>query len=90
MTESGKFIELEGTDATDGRAPEPEAAVEKPEVEKEVSASPRYSPGKLVRIKENGATNGDKNDLVRLPDLFIFVLNALVSLLLRVQASPFS
>ncbi|XP_049882121.1 uncharacterized protein LOC126378056 isoform X2 [Pectinophora gossypiella] len=62
MTNSGKFIEVERENA-DG---EQDSAIHKIEEEKEtddkepVPASPNQSPGKTVRIKENGAKpNGD-------------------------------
>lgn len=65
MTDSGKFIEIERNDAIDGKEPETEVA-RKPEADVKASASPNQSPGKSVRIKENGATNGDNNEAVRL------------------------
>ncbi|CAG5059927.1 unnamed protein product [Parnassius apollo] len=61
LTDSGKFIEVEkeGADVTKPAVEKPEKSMTS-EVQKSVTSSPNQSPGKTVRIKENGAkANGD-------------------------------
>ncbi|XP_048488243.1 uncharacterized protein LOC105393438 isoform X3 [Plutella xylostella] len=58
MTQCGKFIEVERQNSV------PPSNGEKNELaenRKLVTSSPNQSPGKSVRIKENGATNGDSS-----------------------------
>ncbi|XP_049705979.2 uncharacterized protein LOC110382380 isoform X3 [Helicoverpa armigera] len=61
ITDSGKFIEVERAEA-DTEVPQESGKIDESETESElpVSPSPNASPGKTVRIKENGAkANGD-------------------------------
>ncbi|CAB3232657.1 unnamed protein product [Arctia plantaginis] len=59
ITDSGKFIEVEKADA-EPAIPQESAIVDESLNEKCVTPSPNQSPGKTVRIKENGAkANGD-------------------------------
>lgn len=92
MTGSGKFFEVEGEAADDERddsaidrideETENEKGDEKEEKEKPISASPNQSPGKTVRIKENGAKlNGDNVGEVT----FDVVFTNLITLLFRFE-----
>ncbi|XP_075987896.1 uncharacterized protein LOC142984291 isoform X2 [Anticarsia gemmatalis] len=61
ITDSGKFIEVERAEAeTDVEKPQENGKIDESLDETPVTPSPNTSPGKTVRIKENGAkTNGD-------------------------------
>ena len=64
ITNSGKFIEVERAEV-ESEAPQESDTIDESENETDtdnrpVTISPNASPGKTVRIKENGAkTNGD-------------------------------
>lgn len=87
ITESGKFIEIERDNATNDCAidkidEENEVGINndnnKTATDKErmpVTSSPNQSPGKTVRIKENGTQpNGDKVGEVRVLHNYLVVL----------------
>nr|XP_037875707.1 uncharacterized protein LOC101746973 isoform X3 [Bombyx mori] len=64
LTDSGKFIEVERADAIDKQETEakPLDKIEEAVTDKK-SVTPNQSPGKSVRIKENGnKVNGENND----------------------------
>ncbi|KAI5639594.1 c2 domain-containing protein [Phthorimaea operculella] len=61
MTESGKFIEVERENAENVDDSAHEKSEDDKDKEKPATSTPNQSPGKTVRIKENGATtNGDR------------------------------
>lgn len=80
MTDSGKFIEVERGETDAEVRPESDDKFdenEMKETEIPVSASPNASPGKTVRIKENGAkANGDTEVLC--DDCYPLFINSLL------------